>query len=100
MPESITSRFTVAHAEVSARVPKRTTSAHTQRPMISEQRKQPRRNSARLSGTAAPRPERHAEQTGGGPAPPRPRTPPRPPPPPARPRADGEVADLRRGEEL
>src|SRR6266436_323615 len=50
MPESMTTKCTAAHAEVSARVPKSSTRLQTRSPMMSEQRKQPIRNRAREPG--------------------------------------------------
>src|SRR5262245_30958151 len=44
MPASITMKLTIAQADVSARVPKSRTRAHTSVPMTSAVRKQPRRN--------------------------------------------------------
>ena len=43
-------KFTAAHAEVSARVPKSRTRVQTRSPITSAVRKQPSRNSARGSG--------------------------------------------------
>ena len=50
MPDSITTKFTAAHAEVSARVPKSSTSAQTSSPITSAVRKQPSRKSATRRG--------------------------------------------------
>src|SRR5262245_12745554 len=50
MPASITMKFTAAHAEVSARVPKRRTNAQTSVPTTSAVKKHPRRNSRSANG--------------------------------------------------
>src|SRR5438093_166311 len=57
----MTTKFTAAHAEVSARVPKSSTRLQTRSPMMSEQRKQPMRNSAREPGPAPTKSKRKAQ---------------------------------------